>query len=81
MATSGTDDAGGSGISELHRTAKWHEPPEEIKEEDEFSHYKELKLFQSVAARLNYVAMATRGRSHRRQQSGPLYNQVSANGM
>ena len=46
-----------SEISELRRTAKRHEPPDEIKEEDDFLTGKELKLFQSVAARLNYLAM------------------------
>ena len=39
VATPGTDDVGGpkvSEISELRRTAKWHDPAEEIKEEDDF---------------------------------------------
>ena len=37
VATSGTDGAGGpkaSDISEMRRTAKWHESPEEVVEED-----------------------------------------------
>ena len=36
-ATPGTDDVGGpkaNRISELRRTAKWHDPPEEIREEE-----------------------------------------------
>ena len=38
VASSGTDDMGGpkaSEISELRRTAKWHDPPEEIREEED----------------------------------------------
>ena len=38
VATRGTDYVGGpkaSEISELRRTAKWREPPEEIEEEDD----------------------------------------------
>ena len=38
MATPGTDDVGGpkaSQISELPRTAKWHDPLEEVREEDD----------------------------------------------
>ena len=60
VATLGTDDAGGpmaSKISELHRTAKWHEPPEEIKEEDDLLTGEELKLFQNVAAPVKLSAM------------------------
>ena len=60
VATPGTDDVGGSKaseISELRRTAKWHDPPEEIKEEDYLLTGEELKLFQSVAARFNFLAM------------------------
>ena len=58
--TLGTDDVGGpkaSEISELRRTAQWHDPPEEIKEEDDLLAGEELKLFQSVAARFNFLAM------------------------
>ena len=43
MATPGTDDVGGletSEMSELHRTAKWREPHEETKEEDDLSHWR-----------------------------------------
>ena len=50
MATSGTDDVGGhkaSEISELRRTAKWHDPPEEIREEDDLLTGEELKLIVS----------------------------------
>ena len=60
MATPGTDDVGGlkaSDISELRRTAKWHDPSEEIKEEDDLLTGEELKLFQSVAAMFNFLAM------------------------
>ena len=46
-----------SEISELCRTAKWHEPPEGIKEEDDLLTGEELKLFQSVAARVTLSAM------------------------
>ena len=56
MATPGTDDAAGLEASELCRTAKWREPPEEIKEEDLLTG-EELKLFQSAAARFNFFAM------------------------
>ena len=60
VATPGIDDAGGpkaSEISELRRTAKWRDPPEEIEEEDDLLTGEELKLFQSVAARFNFLAM------------------------
>ena len=41
-----------------HRgTAKWHDPPEEVREEDDSFTGEELKLFQSVAARFNVLAM------------------------
>ena len=39
------------------RRAKWHEAPEEIKEEDDHLTGEELKLFQNVAARFNFLAM------------------------
>ena len=42
---------------ELHGTAKWHDPPEEAREEDDLLTGEELKLFQSVAARFNFLAM------------------------
>ena len=60
VATPGTDDVGGpkaTEISELRRTAKWHDRPEETKEEDDLQTGEELKLLQSVAARLNFLAM------------------------
>ena len=60
MATLGTDDARGplaSEISELRRTAKWLKPPGEIKEEDDLLTGEELKLFQSVAARVTLPAI------------------------
>ena len=60
MATPGTDDAGGpkaSEISELRRTAKWHDPPGEVRVEDDLLAGEELKLFQLVAARFNFLAM------------------------
>ena len=59
VATPGNDDAGGpkaSELSELRRTAKWRHPPEESDEEDDLL-TGELKLFQSVAARFNILAM------------------------
>ena len=59
VATPGIDDAGGpkaSEISELRRTAKWRDPPEEI-EEDDLLTGEELKLFQSVAAKFNFLAV------------------------
>ena len=60
VATPGTDDVGGpkaSEISELRRTAKWCDPPEEIEEEDDLLTGEDLKLFQSVVARFNFFAM------------------------
>ena len=59
VATPETDDVGGpkaSEISELCRTAKWRHPPEEIEEEDDLLTGEERKLFQSVAARFNFLA-------------------------
>ena len=60
MSAPGTDDVGGpkaSQISELRGTAKWHDPPEEVREEDDLLTGEELNLFQSVAARFNFLAM------------------------
>ena len=60
--TPGTKDVGGpkaSEISELRRTAKWREPPEEIKGEDALLTGEELKLFQSEAVKFNILAMDT----------------------
>ena len=60
VATPGTDDVGGpkaSENSELRRTATWHDPPEEVREEDDLLTGEELKSFQSVAARSNFLAM------------------------
>ena len=60
VATPGTDDVGGSKaneICELRRTAKWHDPLEEIKKDDDLLTGEELKSFQSVAARFNFLAM------------------------
>ena len=60
VATPGTDDVGGpraSQISELHGTAKWHEPPEEVREEDDLPTGEDLKLFQGVAARFTFLAV------------------------
>ena len=59
MATPETDDVCGpkaSQISELRRTAKWRDPLEEIEEEDDLLTGEELKLFQNVAARFNFLA-------------------------
>ena len=59
VVTPGTDDVGGpkaSQICELRRTAKWHDPLEEVREEDPLLTEEELKLFQSVAARFNFRA-------------------------
>ena len=60
VATPGIDDAGGptaSQIRELRRTAKWPDPPEEIEEQEDLLTGEKLKLFQSVAARFNSLAM------------------------
>ena len=60
VATPGTDDVGGpkaSQTSELRRTAKWHDLPEEVREEDALLSGEELKLFHSVAARFNFFAL------------------------
>ena len=60
MATPGTDDARGlkaSEISESRRTAKCRELREETKEEDDLLTREELKLFQSVSARFNFLAL------------------------
>ena len=57
VATPGTDDVGGpkaSQIRELRRTAKWQDPPEKVREEDDLLSGEELKLFQSVVARFNF---------------------------
>ena len=53
MATPGTDDVG----EPKARAAKWHDTPEEIKEEDDLLTGEELNLFQSVEARFNVLAM------------------------
>ena len=55
VATLGTDDVAWPKASQ--RTAKWHHPPEEVREEDDLLTGEELKLFQSVPARLNFLAM------------------------
>ena len=50
VATPGTIDVGGtkaSQISALRRMAKWHDPPEEVREEDDLL----------TAARFNFLAM------------------------
>ena len=60
MATPRTDDADGpkaSEISELRRTATWRYPLEEIEVEGDLLTGEELKLFQTVAARFNFLAM------------------------
>ena len=60
VATPGTDDVGGpkaSQISELRGTAKWHDPPEDVREEDDLLTGEELKLFHSVPARFNFLAV------------------------
>ena len=60
VATPGTDDAGGpkaSEISELRRTTKWRDAPEEIEVENDLLTGEELKLIQSVGARFNFLAM------------------------
>ena len=60
VATPGTDDdvAGpkASQISELRITAKWHDLSEEVGEEDDLLTGEELKLFQTEAARFNFLA-------------------------
>ena len=92
VATPGTDDVGGpkaNEISELRRTAKWHDPPEEIKEEDDLL-TGELKLFQVVAARFNVLAMdkpdpsysvkeLMHPKPHRPQESCSIHDRIPAN--
>ena len=58
VATPGTDDVGGPKAKsvELRRTARWHDPPEEVRAEDVLLTGEELKLFPSVAARFNFLA-------------------------
>ena len=46
-----------SQFSELRRKAKWHDHREEVTEEDDLLIGEELKLFQSVAARFNFLAV------------------------
>ena len=46
-----------SQIRVLRGTAKWRDPAEEIEEEDDLLTGEELKLFQSVAARFNFLAV------------------------
>ena len=84
-----------SEISELHRTAKWHDLPEEIREESDLL-TGELKLFQGVAARFIFFAMdrpifllgesidaengfTTHPRPHRPQESCSIHDQIPAN--
>ena len=45
------------GFGTERRTAKWNEPLEEIKEEDELLTGGDLKLFHNVAAWSNFHAM------------------------
>ena len=59
---SGTDQCSGCGDSRKRRCGRpegqaWRDPPEEIEEEDDFLTGEELKLFQSVAARFNFLAV------------------------
>ena len=46
VATPGTDDVcpKASEISELRRTAKWRDLPEEIEEEDDLSHWRRIEV-------------------------------------
>ena len=46
-----------SQIGELRWTAKWHDPPEEVREEDDLLTGEELKWIQSVAARFDFFAI------------------------
>ena len=46
-----------SEISELRRTAKWREPPEGLKGEDELLTGANIKLFQNVAVQFSILAM------------------------
>ena len=45
-----------SDLCESRRTAKWHDPLEEIREEYDLLTGEELKLFQSVAVKFNVLA-------------------------
>ena len=97
VATPGTDDVGGpkaSQISELRRTAKWHDSLELVREEDDLLTGEELKLFQSVAARFSFLAMdrqdlsysadaengfTSYARPHCPQENCAVHNQIPAN--
>ena len=52
-----TGEPNASQVSELRRTAKWHDPREEVREEDDLLTGEELKLLQGVAARFNFLAV------------------------
>ena len=70
VATPGTDDVGGnkaSEISEWRRTAKWHDPLEEVREEDDLVTGEELKLFQSLALSRGRVRIGSGGESSNRR--------------
>ena len=45
--------------SELRRTAKWHEPPEEIEEEDDLLTENELKLLQTLVLAIGEIYQKT----------------------
>ena len=58
VATPGTDDVPKARqIRKMRRTEKWHDPPEDVREEDDLLTGEESKLFQGVAARFNFLAM------------------------
>ena len=45
--------------SELRRTAKWHEPPEEIEEEDDLLTGDELKVLQTLVLAMDRRNIST----------------------
>ena len=57
VATPGTDDVGGpnpSEISELRKTAKWRDPPEEIEEEDDLSHWRRIEVVPELGGEVQF---------------------------
>ena len=82
-------------ISELRRTAKWHEPREEIEEEDDLLTGEELKVLQTLVLAMDRRNISkklcerfdaenvftTQQGSPCEQKSSSEHNQVSKNGL
>ena len=97
VATLGIGDVGGvpntRESSELRRTAKWHEPPEEIEEEDDLLTGDELKVLQTLVLAIGQIfqknceridaenVFTTQQVSPRQQKSSSKHNQFSKNGL